>query len=176
MKPKLCPCGIRFTPTRSIQKYHSPACEIKHKTGKVESENLIKLPLQVLRDMATGAFQDFIKHRDKDKGCYTCPQTKGVFHAGHAFAKNQFSGMILNEKACKKVCDFCNCVADTDGKIMRAKIQQEIGIVAFIELENEAISTKNKRWSKIEFIEAIEKYKHAKNNAGQGIDITITTK
>lgn len=159
MKPKNCPCGIRFTPQRQIQKYHSTACEIAFKTGKVSVGNEINLPLQTLRDMATGTFQDFIKLLYKDKGCYTCPGTKGVFHAGHAFAKNQYSGMILNEKACRKICDFCNCVTDTDGKIMQSKLRSEMGIVAFIELENEAITTKNYRWSKIEFIEKIEYYK-----------------
>ena len=175
---KTCVCGTVFSKPSSVIRpfdpYCSPACAMKHKTGNVKPENMLNLPLQTLREIATGTFQDYVKERDKDKGCYTCPETKGLFHAGHAWPKKQFTGMILNEKACKKVCDFCNCVTDTDGKIMQTKIQAEIGIVKFIELENEAITTKNKRWSKIEFIEAIayfkakiEELKSAKHNVNK---------
>lgn len=181
-KPKLCPCTKKFTP-RGVQKYCSPACEIKFKTGRVDPENKLSLPLQVLRDIAVGTFQDYIKQRDKDKGCYTCPETKGVFHAGHAFAKNQFSGMILNEKACKKVCDTCNLITDTDGKIMQDKLLTELGIIKFIELENEACSTKYYRWSKIEFIDKIDYFngkilelKSASKNAGPPVAEFINNK
>lgn len=182
MKPKTCPCGIRFKPSRQFQKYHSPICELSFKTGKVNPEDYSNLPLQVLRDIAIGAFQDYVKLRDKDKGCYTCPSTKGVFHAGHAFKKELFTGMIFNEIACQKQCGWCNIGLDGNVPVFMEKLQKELGIEAFIKLENEAITTKSYRWTKLDFIEIAEYFKskikeiEARNNVGAPVyDLKIKT-
>lgn len=167
-KPKLCPCGIKFTP-RGIQKYHSVQCELKHKTGKVESEDLINLPLQVLRDMALGAFQKWVVMRDGK--CYTYGRESGVLHGGHFFKKQIFSGMIFNEVSTRCQCDYCNVGLDGNIKVFEQKLIAELGIEKFIVLENESITTKFKRWSKLEFIEKFKEYTHANNNVYHPINV-----
>lgn len=157
-KPKICPCGVKFTP-RGIQKYHSPACELSFKTGKVNPKDELKLPLQVIRSVATGTFQDYVKQRDFEKGCYTCPTKTGMFHAGHYFKKELFSGMIFSELSTRKQCDHCNVGLDGNLEVYKNNLIKELGIEAFIELENESITTKSYRWSKIEFIEITATYK-----------------
>lgn len=158
MSTKTCPCGIKFT-RNGLKKYHSPACEIKYKSGRVEPGNELSMDLPVIRSIAIGTFQSYIREKYKGCGCYTCGTKTGLFHGGHFFKKELFSGMIFSEASTKIQCDYCNVCLDGNLKVFEEKLKAELGIVKFIELENESITTKNYRWSKLEFIEKTSLYR-----------------
>lgn len=157
-KPRICPCGIKFTP-RGIQKYHSPSCELAYKTGRVESDKLIDLPYQVLKDLAVGTFQSWIKHRDKDKGCYTCDtKNKVMYHASHYFKKELYSRSIFDEAFCKKCCDHCNVGLNGNLDVFKERLIKEMGVEYFEKEEMFASWYGNYKWDRIELVEIIEKY------------------
>lgn len=157
-KPKLGRCGHKFTPTKAIQPY-CPNCEHKFKTGKAEVEDLMSLSRPTLFDMATGAFQAWVREvKYKDAPCYTCGRETKPFHGGHAFPKQTYRGMIFNEKACKKECDFCNVGLDGNLEVFHRKLEQELGTKEWNELKAEAEATKNYMHSREELIDVIKRY------------------
>lgn len=160
-KPKTCPCGTKFTPQRSMQKYHSPQCEMSHKTGRAVTD-LSTLSLSVLMSMAKGTFQAWIKKRDEGKPCVSCDKVfkKGdVIHASHFFKVEVFAWLMFDEDNAHRSCDHCNVGLDGNIPEYAKRIAGRIGRIAFSELSRKAMRKVYYKPSKHELIEIIEKYK-----------------
>lgn len=128
----------------------------------MEGLDLINVGYQTLKLHAIGAFQDWIKQRDKDKGCYTCEAEKDkkvVWHAGHGFKKETFSGMIFSEETTKKQCDYCNVGLDGNREAFEEKLKQEYGEAVYNLMWEVALRTKNYKHSRLELIDIYNKYK-----------------
>lgn len=166
-KLKTCPCGERFTPTRSIQKYHSPQCEMKFKAGKFESEDLTSLPHSVLMTIAKGECHEYVRLRDKDLGCISCDtpaDAKGVvWQAGHLFNANQFSGTELDARCVNRQCETCNCRKDGNYDGYVTGFKKRFGSLEFEMFYAFAHSVRSMKYSRPELIEFIQKYREMTN-------------
>lgn len=166
----VCPCGEKFFKVgiKPFHPYHSPACALKFKTGKVDMENLVDLPLQRLRDMARGAFQQFIKDRDKDQPDITTglPFKKGdVIQAGHLFKVELFPGLMFNEDNCFAQSEYGNLNMDSTEVyyMTHENAKRRIGIDRYSQLKDQTSiftsTARLKKWDKWGFIEIINTYK-----------------
>jgi hypothetical protein len=159
-KPKICPCGIKFTP-RGIQKYHSPKCEMDHKTGKVTTDQLGRLSTSVLFQLAKGAFQKWIKKRDAGKPCVSCGKALSkneVIHASHVFKCELYSWLIFDEDNCHSGCDYCNIGLDGNHKNYVKNLVGRIGIDRTTNLIDKASLKIYTKYGSGELIEIIKKY------------------
>lgn len=160
-KPKLCPCGVRFTP-RGIQKYHSPSCELKYKTGKVEDENLHELGVPVLTQIARGVFQDWVKQRDQGLPCISCGVKfkKGdVIHAGHMFKAETHSWLVFHELNTNSQCDHCNIGLDGNFEAYKKGFAARYGAEQFVGLSKSAATKVFTKHGRLDLVEIIQTYK-----------------
>lgn len=157
-KPKTCPCGIKFTPMNSLQKYHDKSCELKYKTGNVNGVDLINVALPVLYSMATGAFQA-ARRKVLPPKCYTCGRESGMMHCGHAFKKEIYRGVIFDEDNTRVQCDFCNVGLGGNTETFLNSLKAELGKLKFQLLCERAASSHDYIWNRIELIEIFNKYK-----------------
>lgn len=163
-KPVICVCGTKFRKEgiKPWHPYHDAACALKHKTGKVEYENLIELKLPRLMDIAKGVFCDYIKLRDKNEVDITDLKpfkTGDKINASHLFSCNQYPGLMFHEKNCFASKEQNNFMMD-DFSIWKQtadNVKDRIDEYDWIELNNMAISTliKNYKYSRPELIDYI---------------------
>lgn len=166
-KPSTCICGAKFIKEglKPWYPYHDAACKIKHTGGKVESEDLSKVPLPQLKQIAKGVFDAFIRQRDKNEVDITDlkPFKKGdKINASHLFPCNQYPGLIFNEDNChssKEENNFLMDVSET-WEMTRINIITRIGQDRYTDLYELSKSQliRNYKWSRVELIEKIELY------------------
>jgi hypothetical protein len=157
---KKCVCGNAFVPARAIQKFCSPRCEIKHKSGK--GEVTVNSSLSELMDKATGLFSQFIKQRDAGKPCISCgakPTKEHSFQCGHYLPAGQYSGVEFDEDNAAAQCVNCNCMLYGNTAEYRKNLLTRIGLVKVAQLEERAHMTKFCKRGKVELVEIITKYR-----------------
>ncbi len=166
-KTKTCPvCEFNFHPRTSLQKYCSPTCELKLKTGKAEFEDMTKLSLQKCKEMARGVFQQFIKLRDKGKGCITGNhefKPSDQIQAGHVFSAEKYPGLIFHEDNCHSQCSFHNANMNRDEIDLATKteVMKRIGMERWHDLSTlkDQQVVRNYKYSKPELIDEYNTYK-----------------
>lgn len=183
-KSKTCPiCGNSFTPYFStLQPVCSPKCAVKYNSEKEINKRFDKLKIEAttnteLEKSARIIFQKWIRERDKNEPCISCPRKitdieKTMWDAGHYFSADKYSGLIFEETNVHKQCKFCN------GTLMHGNLAEyRKGLVArygedyIFELESISDANRKYTYSRSELIDIANKYKlklkqlQAKNSA-----------
>ena len=172
VKPKKCSeCGGEFKPFRTTQSVCSTACAIKDaatkakkkeaKEWKVEKARRVdkmKTRTQKINDVRP-VFQRWIRHRDKDQPCISCPATSAdEWHGGHYFKAELYTGIIFNELNCNKQCKRCNKFGQGMQAEYRIGLVKRIGEAAVLELESIKDALRVYKWSDDELSEIKKKY------------------
>ena len=172
VKPKKCSeCGGEFKPFRTTQSVCSTACAIKDaatkakkkeaKEWKVEKARRVdkmKTRTQKVNDVRP-VFQKWIRHRDKDQPCISCPATSAdEWHGGHYFKAELYTGIIFNELNCNKQCKRCNKFGQGMQAEYRIGLVKRIGEAAVLELESIKDALRVYKWSDDELSEIKKKY------------------
>lgn len=158
-KPKRCSCGAVFIPYKMAKRCNK--CEAKVRTGKsigVEEDDLIKLPLPELHQMAKGVVHAHIRKRDKNKPCISCNGDCGPIQCGHLFKAELFSGVEFDEPNLNGQGLGCNYTPDGNFEGYKAGFLSRFGSPAFEALEEKARTLRTYKYGKHELIEIIKKY------------------
>lgn len=161
-KAKLCPCGCGrlFVPTKSIQKYYSPSCETKVKTGRATGD-LNNVSLSMLHDMARGVFHEYIRLRDQFKACVCCGVRieQGQLQAGHFMKAELFSGVEFDEINVNGQSLYCNQVLHGNTDNYEKGLVIRYGVQAVEDLKMRANLSRMFKHSKDELIGIVEQYR-----------------
>jgi hypothetical protein len=172
VKPKKCSeCGREFKPFRTTQSVCSTACAIKDAATKAKKKaasewkverarrvNKMKTRTQKINDVRP-VFQRWIRHRDKDQPCISCPATSAdEWHGGHYFKAELYTGIIFNELNCNKQCKRCNKFGQGMQAEYRIGLVKRIGEAAVLELESIKDALRVYKWSDDELSEIKKKY------------------
>jgi hypothetical protein len=172
VKPKKCSeCGGDFKPFRTTQSVCSTACAIKDAATKAKKKaasewkverarrvDKMKTRTQKINDVRP-VFQRWIRHRDKDQPCISCPATSAdEWHGGHYFKAELYTGIIFNELNCNKQCKRCNKFGQGMQAEYRIGLVKRIGEAAVLELESIKDALRVYKWSDDELSEIKKKY------------------
>lgn len=121
---------------------------------KVKKKKLIPIPKLLKR--AEKVFNCWVRKRDEGLKCISCENPGN--QAGHYFPVC-YSGVRFSEVNVNLQDAYCNCYAYGNQAMYRIGLVMKYGEKAVRELEEEAVRTKYKKWSRSELEEIIEKYK-----------------
>lgn len=113
-------------------------------------------PLPKLLKRTEKIFNAYIRHRDEGLKCISCNNPGN--QAGHYFPVG-FSGVRFDEFNVNLQDSSCNCYQYGNQAMYRIGLVEKIGEKAVKELEERAVKTKYYKWSRIELMEIISKYK-----------------
>lgn len=115
-----------------------------------------------LMKRAQKVFNEYIRKRDKGKKCISCDTilTKD-YDAGHYFSSGGHKNITYNEANCWGQCRKCNHFLSGNLIEYQIEIQKRIGADKLLELYAEA--HKEKKYSRDELKQIVEKYKQKIN-------------
>jgi hypothetical protein len=113
------------------------------------------IPISKLLKKAEKVFNAYIRKRDLGLQCISC-QNAGT-QAGHYFPV-RYSGVRFSEFNVNLQDAYCNCYAYGNQAMYRIGLVKKYGEKAVKELEEEAIQTQYKKWTRDELLEIIKKY------------------
>ena len=106
---------------------------------------------------AQKVFNKFIRERDKDNGCISCP-TGRVEHASHYLSQGHHGHLRFNEINVNGSCLRCNKFLHGNLISYRSGLIKKVGEQKVLLLESQAHSVK--KWSRIELETIIKMYKN----------------
>lgn len=116
----------------------------------------VKTTLPKLLKKTQKIFNDYIRQRDKDKGCISCGGK--VEHAGHYFAQGSHSALRFDEYNVNGQCVRCNMFLSGNLIYYRQGLVKRYGSQYVENLEAKA-KERLKKWTRQELEELIAKYK-----------------
>ena len=160
-------CKNKFEQVRFNQKFClEPECvrvwveSEKAKQWK-KTKQKAKLDLMTLSDylkLAQQVFNKFIRLRDKGQVCISCQKKiNGVEHASHFLSAGGHSIVRFHEDNVWTSCYKCNVMLSGNQVEYRKALIDKIGIERVEWLENNG--SKEKKWTKDELKELMQKYK-----------------
>ena len=150
----LCPsCFFEWMNTTENGKIHY-AKSFMPKVKKVLSKELkfrdkevresLKSIARLINDART-PFQKWIRLRDVNDGCISCSSLNvKLWHAGHYFKAELYTGLIFHEMNVNKQCEKCNTYGGGNESGYRIGLIKKYGEEAVKELES--ISDKNREY------------------------------
>lgn len=171
-KPRKCKvCETVFTPKQFMQVCCDYQCAIKYakilKENKVKSEwkkekRVLTEKLKTLSQYeaeAKKSFQHWVRLRDKDLPCISCGgNDKDLWDGGHFYKAEIYSGLIFDERNVSKQCRKCNRFQNGNELNYRLGLIERHGIEFVTQLEADAITKRNYKFSKEELIAKKLKY------------------
>lgn len=160
-------CKEKFEPIRFNMKYclNDECVRVwveseKAKTWK-KTKQKAKQDLMTLSDylkLAQQVFNKFIRLRDKGQVCISCQKKiNGVEHASHFLSAGGHSIVRFHEDNVWTSCYKCNVMLSGNQVEYRKALIDKIGIERVEWLENNG--SKEKKWTKEELKELMQKYK-----------------
>lgn len=113
------------------------------------------IPYPSLLKKTEKVFNCYIRKRDEGLKCISCDNPGN--QAGHYFPV-RYSGVRFNEINVNLQDAYCNCYAYGNQAMYRIGLVNKYGEKAVKELEEEAVRTKFKKWTREELFEIIKKY------------------
>jgi hypothetical protein len=162
-KQKKCKvCGEPFTPKNSIQPICSYICYTTYISKKEINKRIkeAKKNLQTLSDyegVAKKVFQKWIRKRDDGKGCISCGAP--ISDGGHYYPAGQYSGLIFDEMNVHGQCRQCNHFRSGNLIEYRIGLIMRYGNEYVNELESKAKNGRDRKYTREELTEIINKYK-----------------
>jgi 5-methylcytosine-specific restriction endonuclease McrA len=160
-------CKQKFEPVRFNQKFcFDPECvkvwvsEAKDQNWK-KTKKKMKAEIETVQELMKAAqivFNKYIRERDKTQPCISCGKTiNGVRHASHYLSSGGHSNVRYNEDNVWVSCYKCNVMLSGNQIEYRKRLINKIGSdrVEWLEKNGSLI----KKWTRIELIELIKKYK-----------------
>lgn len=95
---------------------------------------------------AQKVFNEWIRERDKDKGCISCGAS--IDHAGHYFSAGHYSALRFNEMNVNGQCLRCNNFLHGNLINYRKGLVKKYGEERVLMLENSAELRKANKWSR----------------------------
>lgn len=120
---------------------------------KTKTKKLITLPKLLAK--CQKVFNEYIRQRDKDKGCISCGGQ--VQEAGHYFSQGHHSALRFNEMNTNGQCTRCNCFLHGNLIHYRAGLVKRYGESKVLLLES-SVRKAVKKWSRFEIEALIEHY------------------
>lgn len=172
IKQKKCrKCKNLFTPKTSLQIVCGIVCAIARSneltiTKKTKDWNkekrAIREQLKTISDYEKEArkyFQMWIRKRDENLPCISCPATESIqWDAGHFYKAEIFSGLIFDEKNVHKQCVRCNRYLHGNDLEYREGIIKRYGDEYFKSLESTKDSKRNHKYTILELKQIKKKY------------------
>ena len=113
-------------------------------------------PIPKLLKKVEKIFNAYIRERDQGLQCISC--SNAGTQAGHYFPV-RYSGVRYNEINVNLQDSYCNCYAYGNQAMYRIGLVKKYGEQAVKELEEEAVRTQYKKWTRTELEELITTYK-----------------
>lgn len=173
IKPKLCKdCKQEFKQYNTIQ-VRCVECAIKKGNltpvklnyAKIKRDKLISLDTKkqtyVKKVNAIKViFQKWIRKRDRNEPCISCGSLTAIeWHAGHFYKAENYSGLIFDERNCRKQCKKCNVFLDGNQLEYANRLRLKYGIEWMEKLRLDAYLTKVKTYTYHELDDIKQKYK-----------------
>lgn len=114
------------------------------------------VPLSSLLKKAQVVFNRFIRERDKDNGCISCPGP--VEQAGHYFSQGHYSALRFSEVNTNGQCIKCNMYLSGNLIKYRQGLVIKYGAARVEQLELNADLRKATKWTRFELEQIIKKY------------------
>ncbi len=164
----LCPSCLYewMTTTENGKIYYSKSFEPKYK--KVSIKRIKEADLEVRESMksisrlindARVPFQKWIRQRDINDGCISCSSLNvKLWHGGHYFKAELYSGLIFNEINVNKQCEKCNTYGGGNESGYRIGLVKKYGEDAFKQLESIADQNRSYKFTREEIKEIKKKY------------------
>lgn len=134
--------------------------EVKKKQRKKDKETRESLKsIQRLIAEARVPFQKWIRYRDANRACISCDTTSSdIWDAGHLYKAELFSALIFDERNVNKQCRKCNGFMGGNENGYRVGLRLRYGIDYLHDLDAEANSKRNYKYTRYELKEIKEKY------------------
>lgn len=116
------------------------------------------IPLPSLTEKAQKVFNAYIRRRDSEKPCITCPKYQ-IEHACHFYSAGQYTALRFNEDNTHGGCIQCNYYKHGNLNHYRMNLEKRIGIEKLLLLDSIATRSRFKKWSRTELEIIIEMYK-----------------
>jgi hypothetical protein len=173
IKQKLCKdCKQEFKQYNTIQ-VRCVDCAIKKGNLTTVKPNYAKIKREKLDSLDTKKqtyvkkvnaikliFQKWIRERDKNEPCISCGSlTSIIWHAGHFYKAENYSGLIFDEHNCRKQCKKCNVFLDGNQLEYYNRLKEKFGTDYMEQLRLDAYLTKVKTYSEEELEDIKQKYK-----------------
>jgi len=118
-----------------------------------------EISLPNLLKKAQKVFNAYIRRRDADKPCITCPKYQ-IEHASHFYAAGQYSALRFNDNNVHGSCLRCNYFKHGSGNLYRKNLINRIGEEKVLLLDSIATRHRVKKWSRCELELIINEYKN----------------
>ena len=161
-------CKDKFVPKTFLQKYCTKEECLRVFVEKTKEQQWkktkakAKLDLMTLSDylkLAQQVFNKFIRLRDKGNVCISCQKKiNGVEHASHFLSAGGHSIVRFHEDNVWTSCYKCNVMLSGNQVEYRKALIDKIGSERVEWLENNG--SKEKKWTKEELKEIMQKYKN----------------
>jgi hypothetical protein len=170
-------CGTKFPPKMPMQKVCGTACAMvvgrikaeKDRAERAKAERAAdRVKRQAMKSIAEliedaqKPFNEYIRLRDADKGCFVCrrPFMQDVpgraLHAGHVRSRGAAGHLRFNEDNCHGECEGCNGPHGAKPHQIKAGAIARIGAERFAALEN---NNEPHKWAREELISLRATYK-----------------
>lgn len=116
-------------------------------------------PLPKLLAKCQKVFNEYIRARDRDKGCISCSSPK-VEHASHYFSMGHYSALRFTDDNCHGSCHRCNVWLHGNLIEYRKGLVKRIGEEKVKLLELSSDLRRVKRWERFELEILIKHYKN----------------
>lgn len=135
----------------------------ERKTKNKEVRESLK-SIQRLIQEARVPFQKWIRIRDANKACISCGTTTAkIWHAGHYFKAELYSGLIFNRINVNKQCEKCNTYGGGNESGYRLGLVKKYGNNITRKFEESANHLRQYKFSRNELIEIKKKYQKLLN-------------
>jgi hypothetical protein len=173
IKQKLCKdCNQQFKQYNTIQ-VRCVECAIKKGNLTPVKPNYAKIKREKLDSLDTKKqtyvkkvnaikviFQKWIRERDKNEPCISCGSLTSIeWHAGHFYKAENYSGLIFDERNCRKQCKKCNVFLDGNQLEYHNRLKEKFGTDYMEQLRLDAYLTKVKTYTEEELEDIKQKYK-----------------
>jgi len=139
----------------------------KRKVSKAKDKALreeLKSVTAVINEVRK-VFQKYIRARDINDACISCGDTKAkMWHAGHFFKAELYTGLIFDEANCNKQCEKCNTFLNGNESNYRIGIVEKYGEAKVKMLEEIKDECRLYKFTKRELREIEKMYKKKYKN------------
>lgn len=132
-----CGCGVKFFPSRPLQKAATPECALRISQQKREKEERKQLrarrieakPLSWWKSKAQAAVNAYVRERDREYTCISCGRWHdGQWHAGHFLSVGAQPAIRFHEDNIHKQCQPCNEHKSGNHAEYRPRLIAKIGL------------------------------------------------
>ena len=144
------------------QKQFLPKVEKKVKADKKKKDLAVRESLKSIARLIQEArvpFQKWIRLRDANEPCISCETTKAkIWHGGHYFKAELYTGLVFNEINVNKQCEKCNTFGGGNESGYRLGLIKKYGEKAVKELEESANYLRSYKFTREEIKQIKSKY------------------